>query len=427
MKRLAHFLLIFCVAGSFMVIIFSCSSKNPADSNPTECDHIDAEGLLVEASSVLAQQWEGTVTGNIEVLFGDSTDVLTVVFLDADSVRINSALCDEHTLRLQIADTAIATVDSIPGQKWKFIIRGQQIGTTSLVLRIWHVNHTDFTSQQIPVSVTSSTPHSPLGATALAISRNGNMLANWNYHPSGLNQVFGAVVVEQGLTTDIDIQFLDTLKDADSARISVIPADSGYSLAWQLADSTITSVTLVTGERWKLRVNGLTIGKTTISVRLLWNGVQEFSSGAIPIYVRSVIPVGGDSAASCMITKGGVWWTFLRHGEFTDGTADCARTTAVPNQFELQAGVLTDLYSFFLPDAADSCNRVQPAESKPILVFDFADAGIARSLYHPVHWGEYRIFHLKGVAVGNTSVRMHYIKNNAVVFSTPYIPIVVAP
>jgi hypothetical protein len=196
-------------------------------------------------------------------------------------------------------------------------------------------------------------------------------------------------------------------------------SDSNYSLTCSVADTSIAQSMPVAGQRWNLSLEGRATGHTSMTLSLLYNGSTELASGAIPVIVRNAQSANDDY--NFMIKKSGVWHAVARHHAFVDTLCG----TVIPNKFVVGAGQLTDLYSFRQPQLADSCNGDSPSGSLYRLVFEFADAGVSRAIHHPVHWGEYMIFHIEGLAVGATSVRIHYIRraDYTVVFTTPPIPV----
>lgn len=424
MKRITAF-------ASLLVVALWCAtcSDNPINPPADEtCDHVDADGIILErVDSLIATQWLGTVSGSISVAEGETGDSIEVLFLNQDSARVViSESCDQE-LRWTIEDTAIAAIALVPGRKWNVNVTGKAVGSTTARLRIWHGDHADFTSQPITITVISSgPPHIPIGATAAAVERHSNMLASWNYDSvSGPGQSFGALIVEEGKSlNDNKILWLDTLTGDNGYRLSLDPAEPGYAIAWTVADQSVATISPSGADPWSFSVNGLTVGTTTVTFRLLFNATVELTTGPIRIIVRDSLSPPGEMA-NFMITKGGVWHIVSRNSGLI---APNYCTFSVSGKLSVAQGELTDLFSFWLPDAADSCRRVKPSSSQRRLVFDFADPSVARVVNHPVHWGEHMEFHLEGLNPGTTTVRIHFVRSdNSVEFTSLPVPVEVTP
>lgn len=406
---------------ALIAILGSCGDNPIDDHDDIKCDHIDADGMLVESGGVVvATQWEGAVVGQIAL--PESQNIpLDIVFLNQDSVRtLPAAECTDHSLRWEIGDTTVAQIIAVTGNRWQALLHGKVSGSTVVRFRVWHGDHVDFTSQIFTIVVGSGQPHSPLGTDAIALTRNCNDLASWNYNKSsGPDRAVGKIVVTLDQPLDqVHVRFLDTLKDQNGSRLTLEPNDVDFHLSWNVADESIVQIVPVSGEKWHVNMIGKLEGTTSVVFKLMFRNSEEFVSGAIPVIVRA--PLGVDtSLTSFSITKGGVWKTVFRNGANLGFDTTCNRV--LPAYLEVSDGELTDLFSFRL---LDECSRIEPRSSQYSLGFDFADPCLARALAHPVHWGEYFVFHLEGLAIGETSMRIHFIRSdNHVEWTSPAIPV----
>ncbi len=115
-----------------------------------ESPHAEPEGLVIRSNNIdLLTLWEGVVTGQLNVMFNDSTD-FDVYFLDADSAEFQP---DEEDFWLQVpvADPATAVADTT--SRWNFLVHGLLAGSTTLDVEVWHIDHADYISQPLPVKV----------------------------------------------------------------------------------------------------------------------------------------------------------------------------------------------------------------------------------------------------------------------------------
>ncbi len=137
---------------------------SPAIEVHVEEEHAEANGMLVfrkgegpslgarnDASGTpLVEVWESTVLGQLDVIAGHQTPELEAFFLDADSLVFQEEESDFWLVGTP-ADPGVALYDST-GQ-WTFSIEGVSSGTTHLVAEIYHIDHPDWTSPDIPVIV----------------------------------------------------------------------------------------------------------------------------------------------------------------------------------------------------------------------------------------------------------------------------------
>lgn len=136
-----------------MALWLTGCGDNPAEHHD-DCDHLDADGLVVEqAGTLIAHQWEGAVSGMITLTASLPAD-FQITFLDADSTRIHVPEdCDEYSLGWTVADTTIVQVATVASDPWQVSLQGDEPGETTLRLRFLHGDHADFTSLPLTVQV----------------------------------------------------------------------------------------------------------------------------------------------------------------------------------------------------------------------------------------------------------------------------------
>jgi hypothetical protein len=372
---------------------------NPASSGGATCDHVDADGVVVETSdrTLLAHQWEGIVTGEIEVGEGETLAGLQVWFLDADSVRTRpGAACVDHALRFAIGDTALVRITAVPGQPWSFDLHGRSEGETTVRLLVEHGDHVDFTSLPLAVHVHhQETEHTePEGVVLLS---------------GGLEvaRVFEGVVTgslraftgEQ--TADIEVAFLAA--DGDE----FVPDDPEVELRVEVGDEAI--VTAQTGSGWAFRLTGQTVGTTTLSIVVWHDGHADFSSA--PIEVETVAPVtigaliltdGPDWVASDRLNVTGAWGPIL----VPLGTTREDLRVEIPVE---EGREFRDTEYLRLPTG----HRIEAT------LADGTRADLQRAQDDP------QSFHITGAAVGATTIEFRVVAETTVVYTSNPIPLVV--
>lgn len=394
------------LAGAF--VCTSCSTKNPVvPGTPGDCEHADADGMVIDQGVVtVAYQWQAQVVGAFALADTQSVRGLRAVFLSPDSSRIGTEEFCSHELRWEVADTSIAQVVAEPGDPWGFSLRGKAQGTTQVRFRIWHVDHPDFTSQPFEIQVSGTPPHVPIAARGAVLFKGGSRVSSWGW---GIAGGYGKLFVPQsGVTWPIGIQWVD------SAGAPVEPGP-GYSLAWSVGASSIARVVGVPGEPWNVRVEGLSIGTTSVAFSLLWNGVPEFTTGPIDVLVADTA-AAPSQPVNFVLRKSGVRHVFVENGSVV---ASCGATIST-GFLPARADTVEDLFNFRLTTPTTNCSGSTPGSgSQYSLVYEFDDPGIAGVVAHPEHLGEYFDFHLRGLSLGETQLRIILLSGSSVVFRSP--------
>jgi hypothetical protein len=363
-------------------------------------------GLVLEQGGQgIVSVWEGVVSGEIEVVESALSDLIALTFLDQDSLRFEPPV-PEHSLHYTIADSAIA---GFRGEgSWGFRLQAGSAGETTLTLILFHEDHADYTSPPIPVHVV----HGEIEASALVIRQQGSEIASWNFDPvRGPNQTFGEIIVDHGTTlVGLAASFLD------SEGNEFVPDNPEMTLGIEVANAGVASAAVVPGT-WAFEAQGLAVGSTTAVFSILHKGHSDFVSGTIPILVTDSAPGPG---TSFLLRKNGIAQLIVVDGVLVPS---CGATQADPGRFETGAGTLTELYSFRLlaPDCSASTISAPPYS----LAFEFADSGYGRIVNHPEHWDEITIFHLEGLAAGETTLRLRLLDQGQVVMTSPPIPVVI--
>lgn len=398
----------------------SCGGKNPVTSNPDPvCDHFDADGWVLErAGDELAVQWQAQVTGGVTLDAGSSLDSLLVVWLTPDSARA-AARSDCYSLRYEVADTTIAQAEAGAAGPWSIRLTGRIAGSTTLRLRIWHIDHADFTSQPLTVTVLAGTPHTPAGATGTLLFAGANLAASHGFHVAG---VYGKLPVALGSGgIEFGVQFLDGNDQVLAAL------ESGYSLGVAVGNPALARVDPVPGAPWRFRVIPITAGATTLSLSLRWLGGAEYTSGAFDLIVYDTLATPA-VPVSFLLKKSGLRHVFVRDGAEVPQCCASVSTGFLPAQRD----TIEDLFNFRLLAYNDCalppsqrCAETTPSSSSAFIAFEFLDPALAGVVRHPEHPGEYHDFHLRGVASGETTVRLVYVTGTTVAFRSPPLRVVV--
>ncbi len=392
------------------------------------CDSIPVAGLRLEDSAgVVYLEQAGNSSDTIRLKRDIGSYAVLPVWLDGTNQPIIiDAACVDHFVSPTLSDSSV--VDIIQSAD-SIVLTPLAVGEATMRLRLQRGTFVDYASGEIVVVVEPPVVHTPTSATALGLERHCNLLASWNYDEvNGPNQVRGALVVSVGVSlNDCRAGWLDTLTDSDGLRYEADLSEAGYSLEWTVADPAVATLVAGSGDAMSFAVDGHAMGHTTVVFRLLFDGASEVVSGPIPIIVRDSAMTASDSADYAVVFVG-EYLVAVRDGALVPDDTICGGTHF--KKLWAREGELTALFGLWEPKTAGNyCDRRHFPISNRQLVFDFADPCVARMVYEPVHWGEDRIFHLKGLSAGHTTVRMHVINvvTKTVEFTSPPLPIEITP
>ena len=125
-----------------------------------DAQHVAAEGLFLRTTTggLIVRVVGADVTGALAQPNGTTSDVMNVTFLDENGIEFIPP--DPATLQWTVANPALATV--IQTGPWQIRVQGTAVGATTLEIRIFFINHVDYTSPPIPLRVlgTSDVPPS---------------------------------------------------------------------------------------------------------------------------------------------------------------------------------------------------------------------------------------------------------------------------
>ncbi len=412
-----------------VLLLLATSWLTGCDDNPVSnqevCDHIDADGLVIEQAGVLiAGQWEGDVFGTVTLTMEAAAE-FTVTFLDPDSTRIDiPTACTDHQLGWTIADTSIVQAAAVPGEPWRVNLIGRAPGETTLRLRILHGDHADFTSQPFSVQVLSPLAMMP---EALLVVDKGTQIASWNYDSvRGPDTATGVLLALTGETRgSLQVIWLGPWQDSDGAhggsgREPVdLPADV-VALGWEMADPALARLAAVAGDPWRFDLVPLAAGRTTVTLRLLAGATPLWSTGPLNLVVADPAEVH-DPEPDLVLNRSGVWPVIVMDG--LQVATGCERT-ANPGWLEGRPGESTDLFRFRLLD--EGCGQVTPS-GLYLLTFMVGHAGVAHITNHPLHWGEHTVFHIDGESVGETTLQLFLLRQDTwrLQLMTPPLPLIV--
>lgn len=144
-----RFLSVIALVGA-LGILTACD--NPVEEGGDDHEGAEAAGVILSSGEEeLVRVLNLEISDTLFVPVGEEVDI-EVEFLDDHGDPIHTEdFGDEISMQVEVQDGAVAAASTTG--PWSFSIDGQQIGETTLAVKLFHVDHEDFTTPEIPVVV----------------------------------------------------------------------------------------------------------------------------------------------------------------------------------------------------------------------------------------------------------------------------------
>ncbi len=126
-----------------------CSDDNPSQNTTS----YEAKGLVLRLGTADSVVDSSGVRGTLQVAAGATTGDISVLFIGKEN-SLRSVPQSGHTLAWSVADSTVATVESVSA--WSFRVRGHKAGTTTATLKLMKGATTVYTSAPITITVTGT-------------------------------------------------------------------------------------------------------------------------------------------------------------------------------------------------------------------------------------------------------------------------------
>lgn len=137
-----------------IISIISCSESDPSEPHH---EHLEASGLvLIKSGQRFFKIFRGEIvsdTKKLEVPLGELTDHYSIKFLDEDGEEFDPPTDPDKSLSWGIEDESIVEVYQEKQGDWEFHLKGLKVGTTTIELRVLHLDHIEFRTPKIQVEV----------------------------------------------------------------------------------------------------------------------------------------------------------------------------------------------------------------------------------------------------------------------------------
>ncbi|MDX1702450.1 MAG: hypothetical protein R3250_17610, partial [Melioribacteraceae bacterium] len=188
---------------------------------------------------------------------------------------------EEQILAWEFDDPEIAGIWQHEGEEGGFEIHleGLSEGETHVEFFIMHEGHADYRSGKIPVRIEHSsgeTNGEPIGLELIDEESGNSLLTITN------NEVDGQLLVNTNEISDhMEVEFFD---DNDITFQLDVPE---HSLLVESADESILNITgLYENEPWAFKIQGVSAGTTSITLKILHDGSVEKEFPSITVIVN---------------------------------------------------------------------------------------------------------------------------------------------
>ncbi len=250
----------------------------------------EAEGLVIIESGVrFFRYFQGEIDsgeGRVSELMAPigMTPHWRIMFLDEHGDEIDPPDYPEFTFGWTIADPDVVEVVQDEGDEglFEFHLRGLKGGETTIVLKVEHDGHTDFSTQPIPVHVESQEgQHGEPAGLRLKEEDSGEVLVEAPV--AGEGTAGDALSVAVGDTTDHIATFF-----FDEDDVEFQPEAPDHTLGIAVADTSLLAIDPPAApEYWAFRLIGKKAGTTTITLSILHDGEEEEEFAPISVAITA--------------------------------------------------------------------------------------------------------------------------------------------
>ena len=253
-------------------------------------EEFEAEGLvIIESGFRFFRYFQGEIDsedGRVSELTAPigMTPHWRIKFLDENGEEIDPPDDPEFTFAWTIADPDIVEVVQDEGDEgsFEFHLNGLHEGETTIVLKVEHDGHTDFSTQPIPVHVESQEgQHGEPVGVRLKEEDSGDVLVEAPV--AGEGTANAALSVAAGDSTDhIATVFFD------EHDVEFQPEAPDHTLGIAVADTSLLGIDPpVAPEYWAFRLIGKKAGTTAITLSILHDGEAEDEFAPISVTITA--------------------------------------------------------------------------------------------------------------------------------------------
>lgn len=264
MKR---YIRIACIVISFLYLALLQSGCNDSGIVTPPSPHFEAEGMIIKSenlSDTVLYVFRGQFKAGFDSLkipYGTISPHWNVFFLNSDTVTIDPPSDNDKTLGWTIANPLILEMfqDDPASEPWAFHLRGLNVGSTTIELKIVHINHSDFTTPPIPVIVDPNIIGEAVGYKVWE-EKTGELI----YRDSlGVQTGPGFQLASEDTTEHTVIQFYD------KSGSLFTPPFPQYDLSGAVQNSSIAEfLNQAPKEPFVFRIRGILSGNTGIFLQL---------------------------------------------------------------------------------------------------------------------------------------------------------------
>ncbi|HAY33822.1 MAG TPA: hypothetical protein PK536_04460 [Ignavibacteria bacterium] len=268
----------------FTVLTIQFQSCSEDDIVTPPSVHTDAEGILIMNESftdTVLYVFRGQFKSGFDTLkvpFGTISPHWEIFFINKDTNKIDPPAGADYSPGFTIGNSSIAQIfqDDPINEKWAFHLRGISTGNTTLVIKINHAGHSDFTTPLIPVVVDPNIIGEAVGMK-IYFEGNGELIFR---DSSGLISGTG-FSLNTGDTTEHAV-----VKFFDKSGSLFTPPYPQYDINGVIGNTaTAGFINEAPSEPFVIRIRGISPGNTNLILDLIQGAGTIYNSRPVPVNI----------------------------------------------------------------------------------------------------------------------------------------------
>ncbi len=271
---------------AFILIVLTIQYQSCGEDDivtpPSE--HTDAEGILIMNESLTDTAlyiFRGEFKSGFDTLkvpLGTISPHWEIFFINKDKARIDPPSGADYSPGFTVGSSSIAQIfqDDPVNKKWAFHLRGISSGNTTLIIKIIHAGHSDFTTPLIPVKVDPDIIGEAVGVK-IYYEGSGELLFR---DSSGLITGTG-YEVNAGDTSEHAV-----VKFYDKSGSLFTPPFPQYDMNGVIGNNSLAGyINEAPSEPFVMRIRGISAGNTNLIIDLKEGAGTIYNSRPVPVNI----------------------------------------------------------------------------------------------------------------------------------------------
>lgn len=268
----------------FLFILTVFTSCSDDDIITPQSEHFDAEGLIIMDESftdTVLYIFRGQFKPGYDTLkvpYGTISPHWQIFFLNSDTVRFDPPAGSDYTSGFTVGNSGIAQVfqDDPVNEKWAFHLRGISVGITTLIIKLNHSGHSDFTTPPIPVIVDPNIIGEAVGMK-ISYESSGELIFR---DSSGIVTGPGFNVAAGDTSGHAFVEFYD------KSGSLFTPTYPQYDITGAITNAGLAEfINEAPGEPFVIRIRGINAGSSSMIIDLKEGSNTIYNSSSVMITI----------------------------------------------------------------------------------------------------------------------------------------------